>query len=134
ARIMGVAHGGQVIISQAVVDRVGDRLPPPVGLRDLGAVRLKDLARPERVYQVIHPQLRQDFPALRSLETTPNNLPQQITSFVGRERALAEVRQLLGNTRFLTLVGVGGLGKTRLSLHVGADVLDNFPDGVWFVE
>jgi len=94
ARIMGVAHGGQVIVSQAVVDRVADRLPPQVALRDLGAVRLKGVARPERVYQVIHPRLRQDFPALRSLEATPNNLPQQITSFVGRERALAEVRQL----------------------------------------
>jgi len=134
ARIMGVAHGGQVIVSQAVVDRVADRLPPQVALRDLGAVRLKGVARPERVYQVIHPRLRQDFPALRSLEATPNNLPQQITSFVGRERALAEVRQLLGRTRLLTLVGVGGLGKTRLSLQLGAEVLDDYADGVWFVE
>jgi predicted ATPase/class 3 adenylate cyclase len=134
ARIMGVAHGGQVIVSQAVVDRVADRLPAAVALRDLGAVRLKDLARPERVYQVMHPQLRQDFPALRSLEAMPNNLPQQITSFVGRERALAEVRQLLSNTRFLTMTGVGGLGKTRLSLQVGAEVLDDYADGVWFVQ
>src|SRR3984893_7514037 len=93
ARIMGVAHGGQVIVSQAVVDRVADRLPPPVALRDLGAVRLKDLARPERVYQVLHPQLRQDFPPLRSLEATLNNLPQQVTSFVGREEDIAKVRQ-----------------------------------------
>ena len=134
ARIMAVAHGGQVIISQAVVDRVVDRLPDTVSLRDLGSVRLRDLARPERVYQVIHPQLRQDFPALRSLDVTPNNLPQQITSFVGREPALAEVRQLLTNTRLLTVVGVGGLGKTRLSLQVGAEVLDDYTDGVWFVE
>src|SRR5438552_11143 len=110
ARIMGTAHGGQVIVSQAVVDRVRDRLPHTVSLRDLGSVRLRDLARPERVYQVIHPQLRQEFPALRSLEATPNNLPQQFTSFVGRESALTEVMQLLGHTRFLTLVGVGGLG------------------------
>ena len=134
ARIMGAAHGGQVIVSQAVVDRVADRLPHAVSLRDLGAVRLKDLARPERVYQVLHPRLRQDFPALRSLEATPNNLPQQITSFVGRERALAEVRQLLGRTRLLTVVGVGGLGKTRLSLQVGAEVLDDYADGVWLVQ
>jgi predicted ATPase/Tfp pilus assembly protein PilF len=134
ARIMGVAHGGQVIVSQAVFDWVAGRLPAPVALRDLGAVRLKDLARPERVYQVLHPQLRQDFPALRSLEATPNNLPQQITSFVGREHALRDVRELLGTNRLLTLVGVGGLGKTRLSLQLGAEVLDDYADGVWFVE
>jgi hypothetical protein len=134
ARIMGAAHGGQVIVSQAVVERVATRLPPTMTLRDLGAVRLKDLARPERVYQVVHPALRQEFPALRSLEATPNNLPQQVSSFVGRERALAEVRALLTDTRLLTLVGVGGLGKTRLSLQVGAEVLDDYADGVWFVE
>ena len=134
ARIMGAAHGGQVIVSQAVVEQVATRLPPPMTLRDLGAVRLKDLARPERVYQVVHPALRQEFPALRSLEATPNNLPQQVSSFVGRERALAEVRALLTDTRLLTLVGVGGLGKTRLSLQVGAEVLDDYADGVWFVE
>jgi predicted ATPase/class 3 adenylate cyclase len=134
ARLMGVAHGGQVVLSQAVVSLIGDHLPLGIGLRDLGPVRLKDLSRPERVYQVLHAQLRQDFPALRSLEATPNNLPQQITSFVGHERALTEVRQLLGTGRLVTVVGVGGLGKTRLSLQVGAEVLDNFSDGVWFVE
>ena len=134
ARIMGAAHGGQSIVSQAVVDRVANRLVPPVSFRDLGAVRLRDLARPERVYQVVHPQLRQEFPALRSLEATPNNLPQQLSSFVGREQALAEVSKLLGRSRLLTLVGVGGLGKTRLSLQVGADVLDDFADGVWLIE
>ena len=134
ARIMAAAHGGQAIVSQAVADHVADCLPREVSLRDLGAVRLRDLARPERVYQLLHPCLRRDFPALRSLEATPNNLPQQITSFVGRERAVAEARDLLTRTRLLTLVGVGGLGKTRLSLQVGAEVLDDFPDGVWFVE
>ena len=97
-------------------------------------MRLRDLARPERIYQVFHPELRQEFPALRSLEATPNNLPQQITSFVGRESELADVRKLLGKTRLLTLLGVGGLGKTRLSLQVAADVMDDYPDGVWFVE
>ena len=133
ARIMGAAHGGQIILSQAVVDRIVGRLPHAVSLRDLGAVRLRDLMHPEQVYQVVHPQLRRDFPALRSLEATPNNLPQQVSSFIGRESVLAEVRTLLGNTRLMTLVGVGGLGKTRLSLQVGADVLDDFPDGVMVV-
>ncbi|TMG81335.1 MAG: adenylate/guanylate cyclase domain-containing protein, partial [Betaproteobacteria bacterium] len=134
ARIMSVAHGGQVLLSEAVALLVRGRLPAGVTLRDLGAVRLRDLASPERVYQVVHPQLRQDFPALRSLEATPNNLPQQVTSFIGRGFDLTEVKKILGNTRLLTLLGVGGIGKTRLSLQVAADMLDGFPDGVWFVE
>jgi predicted ATPase/class 3 adenylate cyclase len=134
ARLMGVAHGGQVLLSQAVADLVADRMPPDVSLRDLGAVRLRDLASPEYVFQLVHPRLRHDFPALRSLEATPNNLPQQVTSFVGRERELAEVKALLGTTRLLTLVGAGGLGKSRLSLQVAADVMDAYPDGVFLVE
>ena len=93
ARIMSVAHGGQVLLSHAVAAQVTGRLPQGVTLRDLGTVRLRDLARPERVYQLLHPKLRQDFPALRSLESTPNNLPQQVTSFVGRDRELAELRR-----------------------------------------
>jgi predicted ATPase/class 3 adenylate cyclase len=134
ARIMAAAHGGQVLVSKAVADLIANRLPAGVALRDLGAVRLRDLASPEHVFQVVHPRLRQDFPALRSLEATPNNLPQQVTSFVGRERALAEVKALLAKTRLLTLLGIGGLGKTRLSLQAAVDVMDDYPDGVWFVE
>ena len=134
ARIMKAAHGGQVLLSQAVVDKVGAQLPAAIMLRDLGAVRLRDLATSEHVYQLLHPQLRQDFPALRSLEATPNNLPQQVTSFIGRERELADAKRLLEGTRLLTLLGMGGLGKTRLSLQIGADVLEKYPDGVWFVD
>ena len=134
ARIMSVAHGGQVLLSQAVADCVRDLLPPAVSLRDLGKVRLKDLSTPEHLYQVVHPQLRQEFPALRSLEATPNNLPQQTTSFIGREQALAELRRLLAKTRLLTLTGSGGCGKTRLCLQVAADSLESFTDGAWVVE
>ncbi len=134
ARIMSAAHGGQILVSQAMVDRVAERLPPAVALRDLGIVRLKDLSSPEHVYQVLHPALRQDFPALRSLEATPNNLPQQLTSFIGRERELEEATTLLKTTRLLTLLGMGGLGKTRLSMQIAAEVIDGFPDGVWFVD
>ena len=134
ARIMGAAHGGQVLLSQAVVDLVRGRLPDALSLRDLGFVRLRDLASPERLYQVLHPALRQDFPALRSLEAAPNNLPQQVTSFVGREHELEEARKALARTRLLTFLGAGGIGKTRLSLQVAAEALDDYPDGAWFVE
>src|SRR5438552_2565955 len=134
ARIMKAAHGGQILLSQALVNQVSARLPPLVSLRDLGGVRLRDLATSERVYQLLHPHLRQDFPVLRSLEATPNNLPQQVTSFIGRGRELTEAKALLENSRLLTLLGMGGLGKTRLSLQIGADVLEHYPDGVWFVD
>ncbi len=134
ARIMGAAHGGQVLLSQAVVDAVRERLPAAVSLRDLGKVRLKDLSTPEHVYQVAHPQLRQEFPALRSLEASPNNLPQQATSFIGRQQELGELQQLLARSRLLTLTGSGGCGKTRLCLQVAADSLEQYPDGVWLVE
>ncbi len=134
ARIMGVAHGGQVLLSQAVANLVSDRLPAGIELRDLGSVRLRDLAHPERLYQVVHPDLQKDFPALRSLERTPNNLPLQVTSFIGRENELVEVKKLLGATRLLTLLGPGGIGKTRLALQAAADMMDDYSDGVWFVE
>ncbi len=134
ARIAGAAHGGQVLVSEAVAVLVRDRLPEDVSLRDLGLVRLRDLERPVRVLQLMHPRLRKDFPALRSLEATPNNLPQQITSFVGRDRDLAEIKLILGRTRLLTVLGAGGIGKTRLSLHLAADLIDDHPDGVWFVD
>ena len=134
ARIMNAAYAGQVIVSRSVAEVVTDRLPTDIVLRDLGALRLKGLAAPERVYQVIHPSLRDDFPPLRSLEATPNNIPQKLTSFIGRERELTELEGLLQSTRLLTLVGMGGLGKTRLSLAVGVQVLDRFDDGVWFVD
>jgi predicted ATPase/class 3 adenylate cyclase len=134
ARIMGAAHGGQVLASQAIFDAAHSRLPAGMQLRDLGAVRLRDLASAERLYQLVHPDLRDAFPALRSLEATPNNLPQQATTFVGRERELGEARALLERTRLLTLLGMGGMGKTRLSLQIAADVLDQYPDGVWFVD
>ena len=134
ARIMSAAHGGQVLLSRAVADEIRTRLPAEVSLRDLGRVRLKDLAIAEHVFQAVHPRLREQFPALRSLEETPNNLPQQATSFVGRSRELAELAGLLGKTRLLTLTGSGGCGKTRLGLQVAADALEQFPDGVWLVE
>lgn len=134
ARIMSVAHGGQVLLSAAVTELVRKRLPAHIALRELGSVRLRDLTEPEQVHQLLHAGLREHFPALRSLETTPNNLPQQLTEFIGREHEVEEVRRQLGSTRLLTIVGTGGLGKSRLALQVAADVLDEYPDGVWLVE
>ncbi len=134
ARIMAAAHGGQVLVSQPVAALVRERLPHGVSLRDLGVVRFRDLTSLEHVYQVLHPKIRADFPALRTLTTTPNNLPQQVTAFIGRGRELAEVKTLLKKTRLLTLHGVGGIGKTRLSLQVAADVLGDYSDGVWLIE
>ena len=131
---MGAAHGGQILVSEAVAVSVRERLPAGVDLRELGSVRLRGLETAERVYQVVHPQLRQDFPALSALEGTPNNLPQQTTSFVDRERELAHIKELLGDTRLLTLLGTIGIGKTRMALQTAAEVLDDFPDGVWLVD
>ena len=134
ARIMGIAHGGQVLLSHDLAERVAARLPAELALRDLGSVRLRDLAAPERVHQLLHPRLRAQFPPLRSLEATPNNLAQQLDSFVGRERELGELRSLLARSRLLTLLGMGGIGKSRLSVQLGAELLDEYPDGVWLVE
>lgn len=134
ARVMSIAHGGQTLLSQAVAERVAGRLPADVALQDLGPVRLRDLSGTERVHQLLHPALRAQFPPLRSLEATPNNLAQQLDSFVGRERERAELRQQLGRTRLLTLLGMGGIGKSRLSVQLGAELLDEYPDGVWLVE
>ena len=134
ARIMSAAHGGQMLLSKAVAEQVSGALPEGISLRDLGCVRLRDLSSPEHIFQVVHQQLRADFPALRSLEGTPNNLTQQLNSFIGRERELAEIKQMLASNRLVTLLGMGGIGKSRLSVQLAAEVLDDFPDGVWFIE
>jgi len=134
ARIMNAAHGGQILVSREVAEQLRDGLPSKVSLEELGSVRLDGLATSETVFQVVHPKLHDNFPALRELESTPNNLPQQLTSFVGRERERTEVEEMLTGTRLLTLLGMGGLGKTRLSLQIGASVMESYPDGVWFID
>jgi predicted ATPase/class 3 adenylate cyclase len=134
ARVMGAAHGGQILVSQSVVDAVKGALPAAIAFRDLGSVRLKGFATAEHVYQVLDPRLRADFPALRALEATPNNLPFELTSFIGRTSELVQAGALLRKARLLTLVGMGGFGKTRLALRLGADALVEFPDGVWLVD
>src|SRR5581483_11357002 len=126
--------GGQTLLSRATYELVRDALPEGVSLRDMGLHRLKDLERAEQVYQLLHPALPAEFPPLKSLDLYPTNLPQQVSSFIGREREMAEIKGLLSTTRLLTLTGSGGAGKTRLALQVGADLLEEFNDGVWLVE
>jgi predicted ATPase len=136
ARLMAAGHGGQTLLSGATQELTRDHLPEAVTLLDLGERRLKDLGRPEHIFQALHPSLKADFPPLRSLDNPdlPNNLPQQITSFIGREKQLTEVTALVSRTHLLTLTGAGGSGKTRLSLQVAAELLDQYFDGVWLVE
>jgi predicted ATPase/DNA-binding CsgD family transcriptional regulator len=134
ARIRSCGHGGQVLVSEATAALIGDAPPPDATLRDLGTHRLKDLGRPERVWQLVHPDLEQDFPPLRSLDAHRHNLPVQLTSFVGREAELAVLDKLLRDTRVLTLTGAGGCGKTRLALELAVLVVDHYPDGVWVIE
>ena len=134
ARICAAGHGGQILASQAVEILVAPDLPPGVTLQDLGTHRLKDLRDPEHLFQVVHADLTADFPPLKSLNARPNNLPIQLTSFIGREREKAEVGRLLFINHLVTLTGAGGAGKTRLALQVAAEALEEFPDGVWLVE
>jgi predicted ATPase/class 3 adenylate cyclase len=134
ARLLALAHGSQVLLSGAVADLAADELPEHVRLRDLGEHRLRDLETLERVFQLQAPDLPADFPTLRSLDARPNNLPAQLTRFVGRAQEVADLKQALTQTRLLTLAGSGGVGKTRLSLQIAAETLELFPDGVWIVE
>jgi predicted ATPase/class 3 adenylate cyclase len=134
ARIAAAAHGGQVLVSDATESLVRDMLAPGLSLRDLGEHRFKDLVRPQRIYQLLVDGLPESFPPLNSLDSTPNNLPTQTTTFIGRERELASAVERLQTTRLLTLTGPGGSGKTRLALHLAADLLERYPDGVWLVE
>ena len=135
ARLLSAAHGGQVLLSAATHEMVRDQLPEAVSFWYLGEQRLKDLFRPERVFQLVASGLPSEFPPLRILEARPNNLPLQSTPLVGREREVAEVAQRLRGeqVRLLTLTGPGGTGKTRLALQAGADLLEGFDDGVFFV-
>ena len=134
ARLLSAGHGGQILLSLSTAELVRDTLHPETILRDLDAHRLKDLIRPEHIYQVVVPDLGSEFLPLKSLDAYPNNLPIQLTSFIGREHEMRRVKEILNGTRLFTLTGEGGCGKTRLVLQAAADLIDEFPDGVWFVE
>jgi predicted ATPase/class 3 adenylate cyclase len=132
ARIMAAAHGGQILLSGLAAER----LPADVTVRDLGKHRLKDLSQPEHIFQLVHPGLPSEFPPLATLSRRPNNLPTQTSEFLGRERQLVSVRDLLDadGVRLLTLTGPGGIGKTRLALQGAAEQIDRFEEGVFFVD
>lgn len=134
ARLRAIAHGGQVLLSGTTYELVRDRPPAIASFADLGVHRLRDLALPERVFQLSHPDLPADFPPLLSIEELKHNLPTQLTSFIGRQSEITGVKTLLEGTRMLTLTGPGGLGKTRLALEVAAILIDAHPDGIWMIE
>jgi predicted ATPase/class 3 adenylate cyclase len=134
-RLMSVGHGGQILLSNATETLLRGQLPDNVNLRDMGEHHFKDVPNLTRVFQVDVPDLPSKFPPLHTLDAHPNNLPTQLTSFVGREKELADVKKLLHNAHMLTtLIGPGGTGKTRLSIQAAGELLDRYPDGVWFVE
>ncbi|MEO7803974.1 MAG: AAA family ATPase, partial [Actinomycetota bacterium] len=132
-RICTAGHGGQILLSAAARVLVEEHLPEGIGLLDIGQHHLKDLAGPQRLFQVTHPALRSNFPRLRTLEFLPNNLPKMLTSFVGRENELSDIKRRMKEARLLTVLGPGGVGKSRLALQVGAEMLNDFDSGVWVV-
>lgn len=135
ARLRDLAHGGQTVLSGATEPLVVDHLPPDVTLVDLGTHPLRDLPRPERVTQLCHPDLRNDFPPLRTAKApAEERLPVQLTSFIGRRAEIGAIQEALGNHRLVTLTGAGGAGKTRLAVRVAAQVATHYADGVWYVD
>ena len=134
ARLMSAGHGGQTLISAITRELAQPNLPPNAQLRDMGELGLKDLIRPEHIYQLTAAGLQSDFPPLKTLEAFHTNLPAQLTNYIRREKEFNIVKNLIAEHRLVTLIGTGGTGKTRLSLQIAADLLDIFSDGVWFVE
>ena len=134
ARIRALAHGGQILLSDVVRTLAEEQMPPGAETLDLGFHRLRDLEQSERIFQLLHPDLPSQFPPTATQSTPPNNLPKQLSSFIGRKMELRDIDSLLRKNRLLTLTGAGGTGKTRLSLELASGILDQGTDSVWFVE
>ncbi len=134
ARLLAVGHGGQILLSSASVEVIGTNLPPGTELVDLGPHKLRDIEHAESIKQLEYPGMPESFPKLKTIDALPNNLPREVSTFVGRETELHEVRRLLATHRLLTLTGSGGSGKSRLAIEAAADMLGKFEHGVWLVE
>ena len=138
ARVMSCGYGEQIIISGSTYELCKDKFyavkEKNISFRDLGERRMKDVIQPIRLYQIISPGLREEFPPLKTLDSRPNNLPIQLTSFIGREEVMRKLKKLIGETRLLTIIGSGGGGKTRLAMQIGADLIDDFANGVFIAE
>jgi len=134
ARIMSAAYGDQIIISNDAFELFKNNISSEILFRDLGERRLKDLIQPVRLYQIVAEGIREEFPPLKTLDARPNNLPLQLSSFIGRKEELKQIKSILKGKRLLTLTGPGGTGKTRLALQIAADIIDDFENGVWFIE
>src|SRR6266508_6681748 len=133
-RIMSAGHGGQILLSQSTYDLTRDLLSETTQFIDMGEHRLKNIHRPEHLYQLNLPELPSHFPPLNTLEMFQHNLPTQLTSFIGREKEIVEIKAFLHSARLVTLTGSGGTGKTRLAIEIGADELSSFANGVWLIE
>jgi predicted ATPase/class 3 adenylate cyclase/Tfp pilus assembly protein PilF len=134
ARIRSAAHGGQTLLSMTTASLVEDSLPEDASLRDLGEYKIKDLQRPEQIFQLVVAGLPVNFPPLRTVEGIRTNLPSMLSSFVGRDEEIAELKKRLSESRLLTITGMGGSGKTRLALQVGTELIDHYTGGVWLVD
>ncbi len=135
ARVRDLAHGGQTVMSGVTESLVVDRLPADVWLTDLGSYPLRGVPRPERVVQLCHPELRNEFPPLRVRSAVAShNLPVQLTSFVGRQAEMGELRHLVATNRLVTLAGAGGAGKTRLAIEIATQLVAEFGDGIWYID
>lgn len=134
SRLMSAGHGQQVLISAPTAEFLAGELPEGCSLLELGAHQLRDVEHPEVIFQLCHPVLRAEFPALRTLDATPNNLPRELSTFVGRESELNEIKRLIRERSLVTLIGSGGCGKTRLAVQVASDLLAKFEHGSWFVD
>lgn len=133
-RLMSIAHGGQILITKEVYKSLEEINENKISFKDFGKRKLKDIIVPENVYQIVAENIPADFPPLKSIDARRNNIPLELTSFIGRKKEIAEIRSLLSEVRLLTLIGFGGTGKTRLSIHIASILLDEFSHGVWFVE
>lgn len=134
ARIMSIAHGGQTLLSSVTAEVIREHLPSQASLQDLGEHQLKDLLRPEHLFQLNADELLQDFPAVQSFNVLQSNLPLQLTSFIGRTKEMTEIQEILGSARLITLTGSGGTGKSRLAIEVGKEQIATYPHGVWLIE